>query len=102
MNFKDFQIKSKEIVNESLEELESILNEVEMLDPIIQENQISDFIKVWLDCVANNISLQTNFLDDSFNIKFISLISRMNEQNKIKERVIELSDLTNLKINSIS
>lgn len=102
MNYQDLQIKSEEIISESLTLLESILNEVEMLDVIIRENQISDFIKLWRDCVMNNRGLDTYFFDESFVTKFSFLINRMNAQNKIKERIIELTASTNSKINSLS
>lgn len=102
MNYQELKTKSEEIVSESLVLLKSILNEIEMLDIIIKENQISDFIKVWRDCVLNNKGLDANFSDDSFTKEFGFIINRMNAQNKIKERIIELTDSTNSKINSLS
>lgn len=102
MNFQEFQAKSKNIINESLVLLESILDEVDLLDPIIKENQISDFIMVWRNCVSNNIGLESHFSDKSFKTEFSYLINRMTTENKIKERIIELTNSTNSKINSLS
>lgn len=73
------------------EELKQVLNEVEHLDPIIKENQIRKFTDVCLlevgkDQLTRDVKALENIKD------FEYLISRMNDENEIKEKVINLTN----------
>ncbi len=96
MNYEQLKMQSESIINEALESIGSILNEIENLDPIIKENQIREFKKQWQQVFNSNTDIvPAHRIDDlKSSNQFKYLINRMNDQNRIKERIIKESDET--------
>ncbi|MDD4759154.1 MAG: hypothetical protein PHO68_09530 [Lascolabacillus sp.] len=94
MDYNEKQDASGEIIDNALESIETVLNEVEQLDSIIKENQIREFKKQWKKVFSSpvNIDPGQKIQEKEFKYQFSYLINRMNEENKIKERVIEISN----------
>lgn len=94
MNHNEKQEASGEIIDKALKLIEIVLNEVEQLDSIIKENQIYKFKKQWKEVFSSlvNINPGQKIQEKEFENRFSYLINRMNEKNKIKERVVEISN----------
>lgn len=96
MNYNESQIESGIIIERAIDEIGLILTEVQRLNPTIEENQIRDFKKQWKEFFSspNNIHPKDKIVDSEFVKQFYYLINRMNDKNKIKERIIEISNQT--------
>ena len=94
MDYNEKQDASGEIIDKALKSIETVLNEVEQLDSIIKENQIYEFKKQWKEVFTSplNIDPRQKIQEKEFKNRFSYLINRMNGENKIKERVIEISN----------
>ena len=103
-NNEEFENKYQEIINDSLNKLCLILSEVETLDSIIKENQIRRFKGIWFNVLNNKDIVPKDKLNShEFRKECKYLFNRMNDKNKIEERILELtketiSKLRNLKI----
>lgn len=94
MNHNEKQEASGEIIDKALKLIEIVLNEVEQLDSIIKENQIYEFKKQWKEVFSSSVNINPGqkIQEKEFENRFSYLINRMNEKNKIKERVVEISN----------
>lgn len=86
--------KSNKRVDEAIEQIGNVLNEVQLLDSIIKENQVREFKKQWRDVFnfEENVNPELKFENEEFKNRFKYLINRMNAENQIKERIIEISN----------
>jgi len=99
MNDEEFEDKYREIVNKSLNELGLILKEVEKLNPIIKENQIRQFKKEWSRVFCTIDSIPVNELKvPKFRVRCKYLFNRMNDKNKIEEKILELTNKTKFEL----
>lgn len=102
MTDEELDKKCKEIIDISLEKLEFLLGEVKTLDLIIKENQIRRFKIKWDSALKNGYKPNELLKSDIFRDECKYLFNRMNDENRIEQRIVELysstiSELRNLK-----
>lgn len=91
---REFELSKShnDLVNSALSELCEVLAEVEMLDEIIKENQIRRFKAIWKEILNDKSSdYKAKLEDKTFKSECKYLFGRMDETNKIKERIINLT-----------
>lgn len=96
MRYEELQEKSGKIIDNAIEQIGIVLNKVENLDSIIKENKIREFKIEWKVIFSSPVDIdpKSKFEEPEFIEKFVYLLSRMDSQNNIKERIIEISNQT--------
>jgi hypothetical protein len=102
MSDEELDKKCKEIIDNSLEKLEFLLEEIKILDSVIKENQIRRFKIEWDSAIKNGYKPNEMLKSNIFRDKCKYLFNRMNDENRIEQRIVELysstiSELRNLK-----
>jgi hypothetical protein len=96
-----FEKKYQGIISNSLDKLGFILDDVEVLDPIIKENQIRRFKDKWYHVFINGLDSEDIILSNEFRLECEYLFNRMNDKNKIEKRLLELLVKTKLEHQSL-
>lgn len=98
MSDEELDKNHDEIINNSLGKLESLLQEIETLDPVIRENQIRRFKNHWNYAFKQGLKPNEILKSKDFRENCKYVFNRINGENRIEQRIGELYSSTILEL----